>query len=162
MHVIHVYDHRPGYLQEIFAPLRTEMELEGTKEETNDGDQGTTNQVGRPPPIILSSGTNLLQLQKSIKSFVKGSFEFRSTKNGTRVRKKEMSDFSAIKSFFLSKKFAFYTFFPKSQKPIKAVIRHLLPKTPAEEICEALVELGFDTISVRQMTTTRRSPPQDP
>jgi PAX-interacting protein 1 len=72
-----------------------------------------------------------------------------------------MADFSTIKSFFLSKKFAFYTFFPKSQKPIKAVIRHLSPNTPAEEICEALVELGFDTISVRQMTTTRRSPSQD-
>jgi hypothetical protein len=38
-----------------FAPLRTEMVLEGIKEETNDGEQqGTTNQAGRPPPIILT------------------------------------------------------------------------------------------------------------
>jgi hypothetical protein len=145
-----------------FAPLRTEMELEGTKEETNDGERpGTTNQAGRPPPIILTSATNLLQLQKSIKGIVKGSFEFRNTKNGTRALTKEMAHFSAIKSF-LSKKFSFYTFFPKSQKPIKAVIRHLPSNTPAEEICEALVELRFDTISVRQMTTTRRSPLQNP
>jgi hypothetical protein len=90
------------------------MEVEGTKQETNDGDQGRTNQAGRPPPLILSSATNLLQLQKSIKSFVKGSFEFRSTKNGSRILTKEMADFLAIKSFFLSKKFTFYTFFPKS------------------------------------------------
>jgi hypothetical protein len=139
------------------------MELEGTKEETDDREhQGTTNQAGRPPPIILSSATNLLQLQKNIKGIVKGSFEFRNTKNGTIVLTKEMADFSAIKSFFLSKKFSFYTFFPKSQKPIKAVIRHLPPNTSAEEIYEALVKLGFDTISVRQMTTTRRSPSQDP
>jgi hypothetical protein len=138
------------------------MELEGTKEDTNDGGQGTTSQAVRPPPIILTSATNLLQLQKSIKGMVKGSFEFRSSKNGTRVLTKEMADFSAIKSFFLSKKFDFYTFFPKSQKPIKAVIRHLPSNTPAEEICEALVELGFDTISVRQMTSIRRSPSQDP
>jgi hypothetical protein len=96
------------------------MELEGAKEETNDGDQGTTNQAGRPPPIILTSATNLLQLQKSIKGIVKGRFEFRSTKNGTRVLTREMADFSAIKSFFLSKKLSFYTYFSKSQKPIKA------------------------------------------
>jgi hypothetical protein len=68
-----------------FAPLRTEMEIEGAKEETHDGDQGTTNQAGSLPPIILTYATKLLQLQKSIKGFVKGSFEFRSTKNGTRV-----------------------------------------------------------------------------
>jgi hypothetical protein len=134
------------------------MELEGTKEDTNDGDQGTTSQAGRPPPIILTSAMNLLQFQKSIKGIVKGSFEFRSTKHGTRVLTREMADFSAIKSFFLSKKFSFYTYFPKSQKPIKVVIRYLPPNTPADEICEALVELGFDTISVRQMTSKRRSP----
>jgi hypothetical protein len=84
--------------------------------------------AGRRPTIILTSGTNLLQFQKSIKRIVKGSFVFRSTKNGTRVHTKEMADFSAIKSFFLSKKLSFYTYFPKSQKPIKAVIRHLPPK----------------------------------
>jgi hypothetical protein len=94
-----------------FAPLRTEMELEGTKEKNNHGErQGTTNQAGRPPPIILTSATNLLQLQKSIKGIVKGSFEFRNTKNRTRVLTKEIADFSAIKSFFLSKKLSFYTF----------------------------------------------------
>jgi hypothetical protein len=76
---------------------------------------------------------NLLQLQKNIKDIVKGSFEFRNTKNGNRVLTKEMADFSAIKSFFLSKKFSFYTFFPKSQKPIKAFIRYLPPNTPAEK-----------------------------
>jgi hypothetical protein len=43
-----------------------------------------------------------------------------------------MPDYSAIKSFLLSKSLNFYTFFPKSMKP------------PAEEICEALVDLGFD------------------
>jgi hypothetical protein len=130
------------------------MELEGTKEEKNDGEhQGTMNQVGRLPPIILTSALNLLQLQKNIKGVVKGSFEFRNTKNGTLS-----PDFPTIKSFFLSKKLSFYTFFPKFQKPIKAVIRHLPPNTPAEEIYEALVELGFDMYSV---TTTRRSPSQD-
>jgi hypothetical protein len=38
------------------------MELEGSKEETNGEQQEPTNQTGRPPPIILTSATNLLQL----------------------------------------------------------------------------------------------------
>jgi hypothetical protein len=82
------------------------MELEGSKEEANDEEQqGTTNQAGRPP-IILTSTTNLLRLQKQIKGIIKG------ISNGTRVLTKEMADFSAIKTFFLSKKLSFYSFFP--------------------------------------------------
>jgi hypothetical protein len=44
---------------------------------------------------------------------------------------------------------SFFTFFPKSEKPIKAVIRHLPPNTPAEDICDGLVTLGFDVVSVK-------------
>jgi hypothetical protein len=102
------------------APLRTEMDLEGDKVNTVQNKQGTTTQAGRQPPIILTSATNLLQLQKSISGIIKGSFEFRKTRNGTRVLTKEMVDYSAIKSFFLQSNLKFYTFFPKSLKPIKA------------------------------------------
>jgi hypothetical protein len=60
------------------------MELEGTKEEIDDGEhQERMNQAGRPPPIILTSATNLLQLQKNIRFIVRCSFELRNTKNGT-------------------------------------------------------------------------------
>jgi hypothetical protein len=78
------------------------MEREGSKED-NEGEQQGTNRACRPPPIILTSATNLLQLQKQIKGIVKGSSEIRNTKKRTRVLTKEMADFSAIKSFFLSK-----------------------------------------------------------
>jgi hypothetical protein len=71
-----------------------------------------------------------------------------------------MADFSAIKTFLEKKELSFYTFFPKSEKPIKAVIRHLPINTPAEDISDGLVGLGFDVISVRQMTTTRRTSPE--
>jgi hypothetical protein len=40
---------------------------------------------------------------------------------------------------------------------MKAVIRHLPTDTQDEEICEGLVNLVFDVLSVTQMTTTRRS-----
>jgi hypothetical protein len=116
----------------LYAPLRTEMDLEV---DNNSEQQEPSNQAGRPPPIILTSATNLLQLQKQLRCIVKGSFEFRNTKSRIRVVAKEMADFSAIKTFFTSQKLSFFSFFPKSQKPVKAVIRHLPSVTPAEEIC---------------------------
>jgi hypothetical protein len=111
--------------------------------------------AGRPPPIILTAKINLIQLQKQLKKLVKGDFEFRNTRNGTRVITKSMADFEAVKSHLSSNYLS--SSFLKSQKPIKAVIPHLPPDTPAEDICEGLVNLGFDVLSVKQTTTTRRS-----
>jgi hypothetical protein len=73
-----------------------------------------------------------------------------------------MEDFQAIKSHLEENNLSFFTFYTKTEKPIKAVIRHLPHNTPANDICDGLVSLGFDVISVKQMTTTRRSPPEDP
>jgi hypothetical protein len=117
-----------------------------------------TNKSGRPPPIVLTSTITLIQLQKIFKGFVSGRFEFRNTRSGTRIVTKEMADFSAIKIFLETNKLPFFTFFPKSEKPVKAVIRHLPLNTPAEDISNGLVSMGFDVISVKQMTTTRRNP----
>jgi hypothetical protein len=149
-----------------FAPLRTaDMELESPEDTNNqadnDGDQQQQQtpscQKSRPPPIMLTSATNLTQLQKKLKGFVKGNFEFRNTRTGTRVVTTERADFSAIQHYLTSQNLHYFTFFPKSLKPIKAVIRHLPGNTPAEEIYEGLVELGFDVVSVKQMSTARRS-----
>jgi hypothetical protein len=41
---------------------------------------------------------------------------------------------------------------------MKAVIGHLPHNTPAEDISDELVSLGFEFISVKQMTVTRQSP----
>jgi membrane protein required for colicin V production len=38
------------------------------------------------------------------------------------------------------------SYFPKHEKPIKAVIRHLPSNTPALDISDGLVSLGFDVI----------------
>jgi hypothetical protein len=71
------------------------MELEESK-----GDQQeSSGQAGRPPPVILTSATNLLELQKKLRGIVKGIFEFRNSKSRTRVAMKEMADFLAIKSY---------------------------------------------------------------
>jgi hypothetical protein len=41
---------------------------------------------------------------------------------------------------------------------MKAVIHHLPPDTPVEDISNSLEDLGFNIISVRQLTTNRREP----
>jgi hypothetical protein len=70
---------------------------------------------------------------------MKEDFEFRNTRNGTRVITRGMADFLAVKSHFEGNNLSFYNFFPKSEKPIKAVIRHLPINTPAEDIFDGLV-----------------------
>jgi hypothetical protein len=51
-----------------------------------------------------------------------------------------------------------YSFYLISEKHMKAVIGHPPHNTPAVEVSVGLVSLGFDVISVKQMTATRRSP----
>jgi hypothetical protein len=145
-----------------FAPLRS-AEMETGEEAADDASenqeqQATPSVIGRPPPIVLTSEVNLIALQRQLKPLSKGNFEFRTTRNGTKVVTKEMADYSAIRAHFESRNLPHYTFYPKSLKPIKAVIRHLPSSTPAEDISDGLTELGYDVISVRQMTSTRRSP----
>jgi hypothetical protein len=101
-----------------------------------------------------------MQLQRQVKNIVTGSFEFRNTRSGTRIVTKEMADFSAIKKHLESDNLSYFTYFPKSEKPVKAVIRHLPQDTPAEVISDGLMSLGFDVISVRQTTATRRTLPE--
>jgi hypothetical protein len=137
------------------------MEFEGSRENTNNSNVGRQqqvqpNQAGRPPPIVLTTKTNLILLQKQLKELEKGNFEFHNTRNGTRIVIKEMADFSAIRSYFDDQRMSYFTFYPKSQKPVKSVIHHLLHSTPAEDIYDGLMNLSFDVISVKQMTTNRR------
>jgi hypothetical protein len=63
--------------------------------------------AGRPPPIILTANTNLFQLQEQLKNVATGDFEFRNTKSGTRVITRSMTDFEAVKSYFLSHNLAY-------------------------------------------------------
>jgi hypothetical protein len=96
-----------------------------------------------------------MSMQKELSVLLKGYFEFRNTKAGTRIVSKEMADYSAIRHYLDCQHLNYFTFFPKSEKPIKAVIRHLPADTPAEDISNALMELGFDIISVKQMTSRK-------
>jgi hypothetical protein len=69
-----------------------------------------------------------------------------------------MVDYQEVKAHFDQNSLAYFTFFPKSDKPVKAVLRHLPSNTPARDISDGLVDLGFDIVSVKQMSSARRSP----
>jgi hypothetical protein len=131
------------------------MDTNASGTEATSNEEAVPGKTGSVPPIILTSTTILIQLQKHLKSAVKENFEFRSTRNGTRAITRGVADF---KSHFGANNLSQYLFYPKSEKPMKAVIRHLPHNTPAEGISDGLVSLGFDVISVKQMTATRRSP----
>jgi hypothetical protein len=142
-----------------FAPLSSTPAMDCTEAEGDEeqDEQQAPASPGRPPPIVLTTPANLLQHPKEVKGLVKGNFEFRSTRNGTRVVTREMADYSAIRALFDGRKMSYYTFHPKSEKPIKAIIRHLPIDTPAEDIRNGLTEIGFSVMSVRQLTTNCRS-----
>jgi hypothetical protein len=71
------------------------------------------------------------------------------------VLAKDLDDYTKISQHF-EQNLSYFTFYSKSEKPVKAVIRPLPSDTPAEDIANGLRSLGFTVISVRQMTTTRR------
>jgi hypothetical protein len=131
--------------------------METSNAEESQQEEASGSRTGRSPPIVITATTNLLPLQKAVKRVVKDNFEFRSTRIGTRVITKTLADFAAVKSHLESQGISYVTFFPKSQKNIKAVIRHLPINCPAQDISEGLTDLGFDILSVKQMTSTRRS-----
>jgi hypothetical protein len=72
-----------------------------------------------------------------------------------------MADFQSVRSHFDANNLFYCSFYPKSDEHIKAVIRHLPHNTAAEDISHGLVSFGFEVIRVKQMTATRRSPPEE-
>jgi hypothetical protein len=140
-----------------FATLRAaDMDNDASGTETTRR-QVLAKQVGRLQ-IILTFTTKMIQLQTQLKSVLKENFDFRSTRNGTRVITRATANFQSVKSHIDANNLSYYSFYPKSEKPMKAVIRHLPHNNPAEDISEGLVSLGFDVISFKQITATRRSP----
>jgi hypothetical protein len=138
-----------------FPPLRTaDMDTDAVPHE-----EAVPGKTGRPPPIVLTSATNLIHLQKQLKGVLKDNSEFHSIRNETRIITKTMADFSAFKSYLEKNNLAYFTFYPKTLKPIKAVIHYLPLNTSAEDISDGLVSMGFDVVRVKQMTAICQSPP---
>jgi hypothetical protein len=90
---------------------------------------------------MMTSTTNLIRLQRDLTDHIKGEYVFRNTQNAIRIITKEMADDSAMKSY-LEKNNHHFAFFPNSEKPMMAVIHHLLLGTPAEDISSSHEDVG--------------------
>jgi hypothetical protein len=90
---------------------------------------------------VVADALALIQLQKQLKGVAKQNFEFRSTRNGTKVVTKGMLDYRAVKTIFNNHSLSYYTFHTKADKPTKAVIRHIPINTTAEDIAEGLEDM---------------------
>jgi hypothetical protein len=86
----------------------------------------------------MTSTANPIRLQSDLKEHVKGEYEHRNTRNGTRIITEEMSDYSAMKSYLEKNNLHYFTFSPNSEKPNTAVFRHFPPDTPPEDISNSL------------------------
>jgi hypothetical protein len=94
-----------------YAPLRaTNMETDATVTEPTPPEATAQEKTGRLPPIVLTSAVNFIQLQKQFKGVVKENFEFRSSRNGTRVVTKDMMDYQAVKHFLNTQSLSYFTF----------------------------------------------------
>ena len=69
-----------------------------------------------------------------------------------------MEDYTTLKTHLQNTKRNYYTFHPKDENPIKAVIRQLPIDTPAEDIANELLAMDYKVHNVKQMTTTRQQP----
>jgi hypothetical protein len=106
-----------------FAPFRTlNVDTDASGTESSETEEPVPRKSSRPPPIVLTSTINLIQLQKQLKGIAKQQFEFRSTRNGTRITTKDMVDYQSVKGHFESNNLSYYAFYSKSERPIKAVI----------------------------------------
>jgi hypothetical protein len=67
--------------KDFFAPFRaTNMDTDAPDKESTTTEKVVPEKSGRPPPSVLTSATNLIQLQKQLKGVAKHTFVFRSTK----------------------------------------------------------------------------------
>jgi hypothetical protein len=99
-----------------FAPLRTtQMDTDASGAESSTEEASAPSKAARPPPIILTSSANLIQLQKKLKCVARQSFELRNTCSETRVVTKDMVDYQSFKEYFKQNSLAYFTFFPKSE-----------------------------------------------
>jgi hypothetical protein len=124
--------------------------------ETGDKEATKSKGTGRPPPIIVTSNINLIKTQKQLDTKLKGVFTIRNTRNRTRLTTKSMEDYTGLKTHLEETKRNYYTFHPKDEKTIKAVIRHLPIDTPAEDTAKEMLAMDYKVQSVKQITTRQK------
>jgi hypothetical protein len=88
---------------------------------------------------------------------VSGEVSFQNTATGTRITTKSMADYT-IQKFLPEKNLHFFTFYKKTDKPVKSIIRYLPGNTCTVNITVAPHDIDYDSISAKQMTAKRATP----
>jgi hypothetical protein len=71
-----------------FAPLKTNgVNTETAGAENTLQETEASRKSGRPPPLVMTSTTNLIQIQIHLKEHVKEEYEIRNTRNGNTTTK---------------------------------------------------------------------------
>jgi hypothetical protein len=109
------------------------VDTETTGAENTLPEEEVSRKPGRPPPIVMTSTTNLIRLQSDLEDHIKGEYEFRNTRNGTRIITKEMADYSAMKSY-LEKIISTILPSPKMPKPLSKQQSVTFPQTRQRKI----------------------------
>jgi hypothetical protein len=129
--------------------------LEGTEQEPSPHPAAAAAALGtgRPPLIILASSIKLLKFHGDINAIAKRNFEFRTSRNDTRVVRQEMADYSAIILNLMCKicNVSPSTLKPRNSRPSSGIFP--VPRL-RRDILNELVALRFSAISVHQMTAT--------
>jgi hypothetical protein len=86
------------------------MDTETAEAENTLSEQEAPRKSGRPSPIVMTYATNLTRLQNDLKDHVKGQYEFRNTRNGTRTITKEMTDYWAMKLYLEKNNLQYFIF----------------------------------------------------
>jgi hypothetical protein len=82
-----------------FTLLRTtDMVTETTGAENPQWRKEAPRKPGRPPPIMMISTTNLIQLQSNLKDHVKGHYEFQNTRNETCINMINVRQMTTIRT----------------------------------------------------------------
>lgn len=116
--------------------------------------QFTYAKQGQLSSIIPISTIILIHLHWDLKLCIKGQFEFWSTHISFQLVTHEMASDSALWAHTDLASCHYYTFHPKSIRPMKMVICHLATYTPIENIYSGKEELSFNVVSVNQMAAT--------
>jgi hypothetical protein len=93
------------------------MDMDSANTEATPREAAAPAKPGQPPPIVLTSAVKIILIQKQLKAVVSENFEFRSTRNGTRVIKKSMADFQSVKFHTDSQNLSYYSFFTNPKSP---------------------------------------------
>jgi hypothetical protein len=122
------------------------MDTETTGTEKALPEQESPRNPGRPPPIVMTSTTNLIRLQKDLKDHVEGEYEFRNTRNT------ELAGYSVMKFYLEKNNLQYFTFSPNYRMSSKTAARSKRGQKPLNTEAEGSTALEIVNRQLRRFS----------